>query len=108
MMPSVTSNPNKSWAPNHRGVLLDGQEEHDGQYNTGTKISLVSGENLVSLKCHIPMKESLKSMFFRSASGLSQKILINQIKVKCLVMFELKVFTQQCKYTVPVLIFMLD
>lgn len=108
MMASVTSNPNKSWAPNHRGVLLEGQEEHDGQYHTGTKISLVSGENLVSLKCHTPMKESLKSTIFRSASGLSQKILINQIKVKCLVLFELKVFTLHCKYPVPVLIFTLD
>lgn len=49
MMPFVTSDPNKSRVPSHRDVLLEGEEEHDGQKNTGTKISPVAGENLLSL-----------------------------------------------------------
>lgn len=71
MMPSVTSDPNKSGAPSHRDVLLEGQEGHDGQYNTGTKISLVSGENLTWLKCHISMEEGFNTMISCSANGLS-------------------------------------
>lgn len=30
-MPSVTSDPNKSGVPSHRDVLLEGEEERDGQ-----------------------------------------------------------------------------
>lgn len=39
--------------------------------NTGTKISLVSGENLITLKCLISMKESLNTLDLCSANGLS-------------------------------------
>lgn len=82
MMLFVTSDPNISGAPSHRDVLLEGQEEHDGQHNTGTKISLVLGENVSFFH-----EGKLEHYNFMPSQLFTLNIETTQVKsiVKCLV-----------------------